>query len=204
MDIQKLVGTVAEVKYHPITGLQTYAPANEHFKQIGEYQWFDEDKKLQKITEEDGIIISLTGKRRPDFVHRTAGGEEITPIEAESRRAETGRRVPEYAVWDYVITDVEQTTGPEEKRDLLESYEQKRKREGKERDQQAQGIDVLGEAINKMTSVLQPTAGAETQSPQELLEKIKADLSPSQYEEMLLDQLDAEKEPEKATAKGKK
>lgn len=182
MDIQELVGKDHSTKYFPVSTLNTYEPGNPHFKQVGEFSWLDDKNVLQEIKEDQGVIISLEGTRRPGFVHRHMG-REVTPIEAEEIRSETSRRVPEFAVWDYKITEVLQTDGPEARRELLESYESKRKREGRERDQQADGINVLGKAIEKMTSVMQP---GEPQTTEQLMAQLQDQLSPSQVEEMLV------------------
>jgi hypothetical protein len=115
-------------------------------------------------------------------------GREVDALEVPAIEDETRRAVPEFAAWDYRITEVVLTDGPAAKAELLESYEQKKKREGQERDIQHDATSTLAASIDRMGQLLGNTAEAPPlDDPAALVSKLKETLTTAQLEDMLMD-----------------
>jgi len=179
---------VVETRYFPVASLLDYEPGDPHIKQAVEYQWRDAAGDTRKITEEDGVVLTLTGRRRQGVVYRHMG-REVDALEVPAIEDETRRAVPEFAAWDYRITEAVLTDGPAAKAELLESYEQKKKREGQERDIQHDATSTLAASIDKMGQLLGNTTEAFTplDDPAALVSKLKETLTTAQLEDMLMD-----------------
>ncbi len=176
---------VVHTEYRDVTNTSDYWPGEKYVRQTGDLTWKDRKGKMRTVTEDDGIVLTIEYRQRG--MARRAFGREVDDVEAAAVEAETRRRVPEMMAWDgYLIRSV-QTDGPEQKAELLESFETKRKRERKEKEMTETAISQLARSLDKITKVEDPA----TASPADLLAELKKQLSPAQLEEMLLGELEA-------------
>lgn len=175
---------VIRTEYRTMSNTSDYWPGEQYTRQVTELTWADAKGARRAVTEDDGIILTVEYRQRG--VTQRAFGREVGAEEAAAIQAETRRSIPEMMAWDGYLIKAEQTDGPEQKAELLESFEAKKKRERKEKDMQETAISHLARSLDKITKVESPT----TASPDELIAELKKQLNPAQLEEMLLETLE--------------
>lgn len=85
----------------------------------------DEDGNAVKLTDDHGLIVSLEGTL--DKVVGIVPGVPVMDEEAaEEYREATGAPVPMYQKWDFRVTEVLKTCGPQDREALARSEDQKR------------------------------------------------------------------------------
>lgn len=79
----------------------------------------------ETVSEDDGLIIKLEGKNRGE-VGITGDGRELSFEEADDQHARSGKPIPRFTAWDFFVTSVLRTNGPEQRFNLLKSAEEQK------------------------------------------------------------------------------
>lgn len=143
------------------------------------------------VSEDDGLIIKLEGKNRGE-VGITGDGRELSFEEADEQHARSGRPIPRYIAWDFYVTSVLRTNGPEQRFNLLKSAEE----------QKEEQMGEMAKAIRDAFQGMMPGSVPEAANPQSLLdsmteEQVAAYLEERRAEEDLKQmQEEAAKNPE--------
>ena len=151
-DVQKLVSDeVVETKYLPHREMRFIDKPDEWEQEFVAYPRLG-------ITEDDGLIVTMTWKVRKDLrnggyaeIYLDEYGREFGP-EEKSRMPDNPRTramVPNKA-WDGRVTGVQETDGPEQRRVLLQSHEQAKLQAKKDKDAQDDSQRQLADAIAKL------------------------------------------------------
>tara|TARA_R110002020_G_scaffold3108_15_gene14269 strand:+ start:1504 stop:2145 length:642 start_codon:yes stop_codon:yes gene_type:complete len=89
--------------------------------------WDDQFIEMESvgITEDMGCIVSVTGRSKGE-VAIAANGEVISNEAAEMREEASGSNIPRFNAYDFRITKIEKTDGPEQKQALQRTHDQQR------------------------------------------------------------------------------
>jgi len=155
-DYQALVtDEVVETKYIPHSQLKYIDHADEWPISAISYP-------LLGIEEHEGVILMLVGVVRKDLgsggfaeVWQDDMGREISSREYERLPDQARRRVTgPYKCWDFRVREVVVTDGPQARAELMESYEQaKRRARTEEKERQTSEVS-LADAISKLADRL--------------------------------------------------
>ena len=136
-----------------------------------------------KITEDDGVQVTLRGVRRAgSFV--VVRGQVLDEVEADAIEEAEETNYIRQAVWDFNVHAIEQTNGPEARAELLESFE---KRKHRLRDEEREKTEGLTEVLQGIRPVLQGKQ-IETPmlaSPENVIETLQENFTVAQMEEMV-------------------
>ena len=141
-------GAIVMTDRYRVEFLPDYEPPDIHKREITAATWKNAQGELVSVGEDDGLILRLEGKRRPQSTWRHMG-RELDEFEAKEIMTETRRTIPEFACWDYRLVEVVVTDGPEQKAELLESTEQAKRRSRDERKQQYKSDPTRHEQTNR-------------------------------------------------------
>lgn len=138
------------------------------------------------VTEEDGIILTLTGTRRGQVAMDR--GREVSEFDAQDIEERGNVRLPRFIAYDFRITDVTVTDGPQQRAELMMSNEARARADR----------NSLSGAIDKLTSFL---AGGKDDdvSDATLMQRLKT--MPKNQLEALLDQISVGDTPEEESAR---
>ena len=125
------------------------------------------------ITEDDGCIIDFSGNRRGE-VAITEDGNVLTDADADSREDATGRALPRYAAFDFRCALMTKTDGPELRRRLQDSADNKVKESQKDL------LGVLADTFKDMKS-----DSAANKAPEEDARSYLQGLDPLQRKAMI-------------------
>ena len=156
------------------------------------------------ITEDDGIIISLEGTKRDGGAYPVDRGQVISPEQADQIQNFEQRRVSRYIVYDFRVVAVEPTTGPQERAELMESFEARKKRLRTEESEKNEAEAGLGTALKELTSYLKGEKGEKQElEPQAVFDYLKDNFSAAQVQDMMSELVEQEAPEEKEEAKPK-
>jgi hypothetical protein len=184
-----------EVLFHRYVGewvLSTYDPGDVWTRQTL-------DLASAGVTEDDGIIISLEGTRRPGGTYVVDRGQVISDEQAQQIQEFDNTPISRYAVWDVRISHVKPTSGPQEKAGLMESFEQKKKRERTEETEQQDALGSLGEGLRELTTFLRggPSQESPNLNPQDVFEYLNNNFTSAQVQDLVAEL--SEKVPEQVS-----
>ena len=111
-----------------------WQPSGEWFEQVTSDVGLGRDARIvvkgvdgedRAVSIDDGLIIDLVGKMS-GVVGMSPEGQPMSEEQARNYRDATGRALPMFQKWDFRISRILKTNGPEARHSLLRSEDQKR------------------------------------------------------------------------------
>lgn len=177
-DYQVLVSDrIVDRTYLAIDKLKYFDPADPWYKETIEMPQLG-------ITENDGVILHLRGTARKSMkgdgsfeqVALTELGEEISEIEADRRQGIVNRPFPRYKTYEWRIYQVTETDGPELRAELLQSFEQWKQDEKKQKLEDMSASKDLASAMRDFAQNLKGGQLTEQQVLSQALDKMTPEM----------------------------
>ncbi len=152
-DYQSMIGRKVRSRYFALRGLEDFNPGDV---------WYAEEIVVPElgIEEEDGVIVRLEGRIKGTIA--LDRGREITEQEADRMEAlDDDLQLTRYHVHDQVVVSIIETDGPAQRAELLETYQQQKRRL---RDEERAKNDRLATVMESLMTMLANEKGLDLKS----------------------------------------